>query len=69
MKRKSQRERVLAVLEAGETITSLEVARWSHPIMDLPKRVSELRHDGYIIKGTREKSTEGAYYMRYELVM
>ncbi|MBQ9621218.1 MAG: hypothetical protein IJR41_04705 [Atopobiaceae bacterium] len=67
-KRKTQTQRVLALLENGETITSLEAARMGHPIMDLPKRISELRRAGYVISGKREKSAEGARYMRYELV-
>ena len=65
---KTQYERVLAILESGETLTSLDAARLSRPIMDLPKRISELRRDGYQIVGKRERTSNGANYIRYELV-
>lgn len=61
-KRKTQYERVLDFLMTGEIVTSLDVARWREPIMDLPKRVSELRRDGYVVDTVKRGRATG-YYM------
>lgn len=44
----TQKQRVLEHLQAGNEISSLE-AVMRMGIMDLPKRISELRHDGHNI--------------------
>ena len=61
-KEKTQSERVRDTLMAGEIITSLDVAYWRKPIMDLPKRISELRHAGYAIDSAKRGRATG-YYM------
>ena len=60
--KKTQYERVRDFLMAGEIVTSLDVARWREPIMDLPKRVSELRRDGYVVDSVKRGRATG-YYM------
>jgi len=62
MKDKTQYERVRDFLMAGEIVTSLDVARWRKPIMDLPKRISELRRDGYQVDTVKRGRATG-YYM------
>lgn len=44
----TQKQRVLEHLQSGNTITSYE-AMANMGIMDLPKRISELRRDGHNI--------------------
>lgn len=61
-KEKTQSERVRDSLMAGEILTSLDVAYWRKPIMDLPKRISELRMAGYSIDSSRRGRATG-YYM------
>lgn len=61
-KEKTQYERIRDYLMAGEIITSLDAAMLAKPIMDLPKRVSELRADGYDIDQIKRGRATG-YYM------
>ena len=62
MTEKTQSERVRDSLMAGEILTSLDVAYWRKPIMDLPKRISELRGAGYSIEAAKRGRATG-YYM------
>lgn len=62
MDKRTQYQRVLDYLEAGELMSSLGAARLSRPIMDLPKRVSELRRDGYQVESIK-KGRATYYYM------
>lgn len=62
MDKRTQYERILGLLEAGEIITSLDAARLPRPIMDLPKRVSEIRRDGYKVDSVKRGRATG-YYM------
>lgn len=62
MDKRTQYQRVLALLKAGEIVTSLDAARLPKPIMDLPKRVSELRRDGYQVESIKKGRATG-YYM------
>lgn len=62
MDKRTQYERVLALLKSGEIITSLDAARLPKPIMDLPKRVSELRRDGFAVESIKRGRATG-YYM------
>jgi hypothetical protein len=65
----NQKERVLAYMAIHGSITSLEAAYMRpRPIMDLPKRISELRRDGYPIVKESEKTSNGARYTRYRLM-
>lgn len=59
MVRKSQKEIVLEALKRGEVISSLS-AVIDYGIMDLPKRISELRSDGYAIVG-EQKTRKNRY--------
>ena len=61
-KEKTQYERVRDFLMAGEIVTSLDAAYWRKPIMDLPKRISELRRDGYVVDTVKRGRATG-YYM------
>ena len=62
MDKRTQYQRVLALLNAGEIVTSLDASRLPKPIMDLPKRVSELRRDGYQVESVKRGRATG-YYM------
>lgn len=62
MDKRTQYQRVLALLGSGEIVSSLDAARLPKPIMDLPKRVSELRRDGYQVESIRKGRATG-YYM------
>ena len=62
MDKRTQYERILGLLEAGEIITSLDAARQPRPIMELPKRVSEIRRDGYKVDRVKRGRATG-YYM------
>lgn len=62
MDKRTQYQRVLALLTAGEIVTSLDAARLPKPIMDLPKRISELRRDGYQVESVKKGRATG-YYM------
>lgn len=59
--KRTQYQRVLALLNAGEIVTSLDAARLPKPIMDLPKRVSELRRDGYHVESVKRGRATGYY--------
>lgn len=61
MDKRTQYQRVLALLDAGEIVTSLDAARLPKPIMDLPKRVSELRRDGYQVESVKRGRATGYY--------
>lgn len=61
MDKRTQYERVLALLDAGEIVTSLDAAMLPKPIMDLPKRVSELRRDGYQVESVKRGRATGYY--------
>lgn len=64
-KEKTQYERIRDYLMAGEIITSLDAAMLTKPIMDLPKRISELRGDGYIIDTVKRGRATGYYMPAY----
>ena len=59
--KKTQYERIRDALMTGEILTSLGVARWRNPIMDLPKRISELRRDGYQVESVKRGRATGYY--------
>lgn len=62
----SQNERIKSMLDAGEIITSADMARRDKPIIDLPKRMSELRGEGYPWDKVKSgKAT--AYYNPYKV--
>ena len=61
----NQRERILAHMALYGSITSLDGLMMRPPIIDVRKRISELRADGYPIEKTPEKSRDGASYNRY----
>ena len=65
MTEKTQSERVRDSLMAGEILTSLDVAYWRKPIMDLPKRISELRQAGYEIDQAKRGRATGYYMPKY----
>lgn len=60
----TQKETVLAYLTQGGGLSSYE-AMTQLFIMDLPKRISELRADGYNIKDKWIKSANGKRYKFY----
>lgn len=62
MDKRTQKERVLALLKSGEIISSLDAAMLPTPIMDLPKRISEIRRDGYPVDKVKKGRATG-YYM------
>lgn len=62
----TQRETVLAYLIQGGGLSSFEAMTQLY-IMDLPKRISELRADGYNISDRWEKTSNGKRYKRYFL--
>ena len=63
----NQRARVLACLKANGCIT-VRQAVTEMGIMSLPKRIEELRDEGYEIATCYRKSTSGARYGVYKLV-
>jgi len=66
-KKLSQRAKVLACLKANGCIT-VRQAVVEMGIMSLPKRIEELRDEGYEIITDYRKSTSGARYGVYKLV-
>ncbi len=50
----SQKQRILQAMQRGQRITSLN-ALSDHGVMDLPKRISELRQDGNSIEQCSRK--------------
>lgn len=56
MSKRTQRAWVLGQLEAGKELSSKD-AVINYGIQDLPKRISELRREGYPIESHREDYT------------
>lgn len=66
-KKQSQRAKVLACLKANGCIT-VRQAVVEMGIMSLPKRIEELRDEGYDIVTDYRKSNNGARFGVYTLV-
>ena len=64
---KPMKQKVLDHLLTGKTISGVEAAAmWR--CRDLPKRISELRADGFIILRDMREDSTGQRYARYALV-
>lgn len=66
MSKESQRLWVLKRLQNGETLSSRD-AVLNYGIQDLPKRISELRREGYPIEAERVQ-VERTHWNLYRLV-
>lgn len=64
MSRETQRNWVLKRLQDGETLSSRD-AVLNYGIQDLPKRISELRRDGYPIAGERVSGENRTHWNEY----
>lgn len=64
--KQSQCSQVLARLEAGFSVTSMQAFRL-FSIVSLPKRICELKAKGYAIKGERIRLPSGKHCNVYSL--
>ena len=60
----TKKERILYALQGGEVLTSASALTRFHTI-DLRKRVSELRSEGYPILDKIVRSVNGEHYKEY----
>ena len=66
--RKSPKARLLAYLQSGYDISSSQAAtRFGLNVQDVPKRIQELRAEGFPIYSNRAKNTFGESVIRYRL--
>ena len=67
MSKESQRMWVLKRLQNGETLSSRD-AVLTYGIQDLPKRISELRREGYPIEAERISGESRTHWNEYRMV-
>lgn len=66
-KKESQKKKVIQWLDQHGSITTFEAVTELH-IMSLPKRIQELRKDGYLILTHWTYLIDGSKYGTYELI-
>jgi len=63
----SQKEAILAHLQAGQTLTSLQALRYFQ-CLSLAQRINELRNAGHQISSRMVKTTTGKRVAEYSLI-
>lgn len=61
MSKRTQKERVLEYMQAHRGITSLDGHKMTPPVIDVRRRICDLREEGYPIRRIDKKSKNGIY--------